>query len=46
LTGIPITRTDEDLKSISRKLTRHFIADPFIRSRDQYGIHLCDAISP
>jgi hypothetical protein len=40
LTGIPITRTDEDLKSLPRELTRNFIANPFIRYRDQYGIHL------
>jgi hypothetical protein len=40
LTGIPITRTDEDLKSLSRELTRDFIANPFIRSRDQCGVHL------
>jgi hypothetical protein len=31
---ILITRTDEDVKSLSRELTRDFIANPLIRSRD------------
>ena len=35
LTVLPITRTDEDLKSLSRELTRYLVANPFICSRNQ-----------
>src|SRR6266508_5548157 len=43
-TGVPIPGADEDLKSLSRELTRDLVANPLIRSRNQCSLHVwrCD----
>src|ERR1044071_2304519 len=43
-TGVPVPSADEDLKSLSRELTRHLVANPFIRARNQCRLHVwrCD----
>jgi hypothetical protein len=46
LTGIPITRTDEDLKSLSRKLTRYLVAIPLFAPVTNAVFMRVDAISP
>jgi hypothetical protein len=33
-TGITVPRTDENLKSFSRELTRYLVANPLVRSCD------------
>ena len=43
-TGVPVPSAEENLKSLSRELTRHLIANPFIRAGNQCRIHVwrCD----
>jgi hypothetical protein len=33
-TGVPVPSPNEDLKSLSRELTRHLVANPFICARN------------
>lgn len=39
-TSLGISRTDKHVKSFGRELSRHFVANAFIRAGNQYSLHV------